>query len=112
MGLVEMEGGFPGWREMAVVRGDVNGLAELAAAERHFKEYFEDRLRHQVFWLRYRQSPFLNEPDGAKWAEIAEALGCSRQAAQQRFGEWVGNHRDELIDEELARKESGTRGGH
>ena len=102
LGIYTTEGPFPGWGEMAVIRGEMFGLSRLVAAQRHMNEYFEEQLREFVFRLRYRES-FLGPPDGVTWAEIGDVFGISRQAVQQRFGEWVGDERDRLI-EELARK--------
>ncbi len=98
IGVFDTEGDFPGWGEMAVIRGEMRGFAVVVEAEKHFHEYFEDQLRNLIFRLRYRSS-FFDDPDGLTWAEIGEALGTSRQAAQQRFGTWVELRRREIIDE-------------
>jgi hypothetical protein len=102
LGTYDTEGPFVGWGEMAVIRGEMVGLSKLVAAQKHMNEYFEEQLREFVFGLRYRAS-FLGPPDGVTWAEIGEVFGVSRQAIQQRFGAWVGEERDRLI-EELARE--------
>lgn len=102
LGLYATEGPFPGWGEMAVIRGEMFGLAKLVAAQKHMNEYFEGQLREFVFRLRYRES-YLGPTNGVTWAEIGEVFGISRQAVQQRFGAWVDEERDRLV-EELARE--------
>lgn len=54
-------------------RGDVEGLRDLAALSRAADE----ALRMAVRSLK---------KDGYSWGEIADRLGVTRQAAQQRFG--------------------------
>lgn len=53
-----------GWRELVG-----SGLKGVAAAERSLREAVADA-RHQ----------------GASWSEVGAVLGCSRQAAHERFG--------------------------
>jgi hypothetical protein len=86
---------FLGWGEIAVLRGELRGLAALVEAQRHVQEYYEEQLRDFVFRLRYRNA-VPDEPNGLTWAEIGDAFGISRQAAQQRFGPWVESRYHEL----------------
>jgi hypothetical protein len=101
-GAYETEGGFPGWGEMSVIRGEMKGLKMLVEAQRHIHDFSENQLREYVFRLRYRQSPF-DPPDGVTWAEIGKVFEISRQAAQQRFGVWL----EKIQNEELAKYETG-----
>ncbi|HWF15656.1 MAG TPA: hypothetical protein VG244_05700 [Acidimicrobiales bacterium] len=101
-GAYDTEGDFPGWGEMAVIRGEMKGLKVLVEAQRHIHDFHENQLREFVFRLRYRHSPF-DPPDGVTWAEIGKAFEISRQAAQQRFGVWV----EKIQGEELSKYETG-----
>ena len=64
--------GFAGWASL----GDDDLLASLEPAGRSVRS-LEASVREQVAELRGR---------GISWERIGEALGVTRQAAQQRFG--------------------------
>lgn len=109
IGVYDTEGEFPGWGEMAVIRGEMRVLRRFVGFQTQVHQSYEEQLREIIFGLRYRHSPF-DEPDGVTWAEIGELLGISRQAAQQRFGLWVDQRRDELIDEYVSSQQQGEDG--
>ncbi|MBI2703976.1 MAG: hypothetical protein HYX32_01610 [Actinobacteria bacterium] len=64
--------GFPGWPSL----GDDELLASLEPAAKCVRD-LDESVREQVAELRSRS---------VSWARIGEALGVTRQAAQQRFG--------------------------
>jgi hypothetical protein len=63
--------------------GQPDGDAAVLAGLRHLAEIAE-----RVDWALLS---LVGEAraNGASWATVGEALGVSRQAAQQRFGPWV-----------------------
>jgi len=60
--------------------GDIAALPELVALEAKLAATIEDAVRQ----LRH-------EPHNYSWAQIAKALGISRQAAMQRWGHVGGS---------------------
>jgi len=98
--VVEWEGGTVTWRR-GQIDVELRHLNEVLEAQKRQTEALradhEEWLRKIVFGLRYRST--FHEPDGVTWGEIGAALGCSRQAAQQRFGEWVDSEQARLYND-------------
>ena len=62
---------------------DLRILRERQAYISKEEQHLISMRSHQTAWISFARA------DGATWLEIAQAIGCSAQAAEQRHARWL-----------------------
>lgn len=62
---------------------DLDTLRERQAYIVSAEQHLADMRSHQTRWISFARA------SGATWLEIAQAIGCSPQAAEQRHARWI-----------------------
>jgi hypothetical protein len=64
-------------------QADLRILAERQEYISKAEAHLNDMRSHQTAWISFARG------SGSTWLEIAQAIGCSPQAAEQRHARWL-----------------------